>query len=43
MMALCDGAMCDLMWSDPEGVDGWGFSRGAGYHLRLLGGDAVSQ
>ena len=27
-----DGAMCDLLWSDPEdGVDGWGLSpRGAG-------------
>ena len=27
-----DGAMCDLMWSDPEDIDGWGLSpRGAGY------------
>jgi diadenosine tetraphosphatase ApaH/serine/threonine PP2A family protein phosphatase len=27
-----DGAMCDLMWSDPEEIDGWGLSpRGAGY------------
>ena len=27
-----DGAMCDLMWSDPENIDGWGLSpRGAGY------------
>lgn len=27
-----DGAMCDLMWSDPEqDIDGWGLSpRGAG-------------
>ena len=25
-----DGAMCDLMWSDPEDIDGWGLSpRGA--------------
>lgn len=24
--------MCDLMWSDPEEIDGWGVSpRGAGY------------
>ena len=34
-----DGAMCDLMWSDPEDIDGWGLSpRGAGY---LFGGDVV--
>lgn len=27
-----EGAMCDLMWSDPEEVEGWGLSpRGAGY------------
>ena len=27
-----DGAMCDLMWSDPEDITGWGISpRGAGY------------
>jgi len=31
-----DGAMCDLLWSDPEDIDGWGLSpRGAGY---LFGG-----
>lgn len=35
-----DGAMCDLMWSDPEDIDGWGVSpRGAGY---LFGGDIVA-
>ena len=32
--------MCDLLWSDPEDIDGWGLSpRGAGY---LFGGDVVS-
>ena len=36
-----DGAMCDLLWSDPEDIDGWGLSpRGAGY---LFGGDVVNQ
>lgn len=26
-----DGAMCDLLWSDPEDIEGWGLSpRGAG-------------
>jgi serine/threonine-protein phosphatase 4 catalytic subunit len=36
-----DGAMCDLMWSDPEDIDGWGLSpRGAGY---LFGGDVVAK
>jgi len=36
-----DGSMCDLMWSDPEDIDGWGLSpRGAGY---LFGGDVVAQ
>jgi len=36
-----DGAMCDLLWSDPEEIDGWGLSpRGAGY---LFGGDVVQQ
>ncbi|KNC86889.1 serine/threonine-protein phosphatase 4 catalytic subunit [Sphaeroforma arctica JP610] len=36
-----DGAMCDLMWSDPEQMEGWGLSpRGAGY---LFGGDVVAQ
>ncbi|GMJ15981.1 PROTEIN PHOSPHATASE X -2, PP4 catalytic (PP4c) subunit 2, protein phosphatase X 2 [Hibiscus trionum] len=37
-----DGAMCDLLWSDPEdnNVDGWGLSpRGAGY---LFGGSVVT-
>jgi serine/threonine-protein phosphatase 4 catalytic subunit len=36
-----DGAMCDLLWSDPEDIDGWGLSpRGAGY---LFGADVVQQ
>ncbi|KAD5507610.1 hypothetical protein E3N88_15313 [Mikania micrantha] len=36
-----DGAMCDLLWSDPEDiVDGWGLSpRGAGF---LFGGTVVT-
>ncbi|KAI9184466.1 phosphoprotein phosphatase PP4 catalytic subunit [Blastocladiella emersonii ATCC 22665] len=35
-----DGAMCDLLWSDPEDIDGWGVSpRGAGY---LFGADVVA-
>ena len=35
-----DGPMCDLLWSDPEDIDGWGLSpRGAGY---LFGGDVVA-
>ncbi|KAJ3188621.1 Serine/threonine-protein phosphatase 4 catalytic subunit [Gaertneriomyces sp. JEL0708] len=34
-----DGAMCDLLWSDPDDITGWGLSpRGAGY---LFGGDVV--
>jgi len=34
-----EGAMSDLMWSDPEDLEGWGLSpRGAGY---LFGGDVV--
>jgi serine/threonine-protein phosphatase 4 catalytic subunit len=34
-----DGAMCDLMWSDPDNIDGWSHSaRGAGF---LFGGDVV--
>jgi len=34
-----EGAMCDLLWSDPEDMAGWGLSpRGAGY---LFGGDIV--
>jgi serine/threonine-protein phosphatase 4 catalytic subunit len=33
--------MCDLLWSDPEDIEGWGLSpRGAGY---LFGGDVCSQ
>eukprot|EP01080_Neovahlkampfia_damariscottae_P007193 gene7193-11509_t len=36
-----EGPMCDLLWSDPEDIDGWGLSpRGAGY---LFGGDIVKQ
>lgn len=36
-----DGAMCDLLWSDPEDIEGWGLSpRGAGY---LFGGEVVTQ
>eukprot|EP00105_Crassostrea_gigas_P010142 XP_011425321.2 PREDICTED: serine/threonine-protein phosphatase 4 catalytic subunit [Crassostrea gigas] len=33
--------MCDLLWSDPEDMQGWGVSpRGAGY---LFGHDVVAQ
>lgn len=36
-----EGAMCDLLWSDPEDVKGWGLSlRGAGY---VFGGDVVEK
>jgi len=36
-----DGAMCDLVWSDPEDIDGWGLSpRGAGY---LFGAEIVTE
>lgn len=36
-----DGAMCDLLWSDPDDIRGWSVSpRGAGY---LFGGDIVAQ
>lgn len=32
--------MCDLLWSDPEEIDGWGLSpRGAGY---LFGGNVAT-
>ncbi|KAI6653511.1 Protein phsophatase-2a [Oopsacas minuta] len=35
----CEGAMCDLIWSDPQELDGWGISpRGAGC---LYGGNIV--
>ncbi|ORY65362.1 Metallo-dependent phosphatase-like protein [Pseudomassariella vexata] len=34
-----EGAMCDLLWSDPDEIDGWGLSpRGAGF---LFGPDIV--
>lgn len=36
-----DGAMCDLLWSDPEDVESWAVSpRGAGY---LFGASIVTQ
>ena len=36
-----EGAMCDLLWSDPDEIEGWGLSpRGAGF---LFGGDIVRQ
>ncbi|BFZ56539.1 phosphoprotein phosphatase PP4 catalytic subunit [Savitreella phatthalungensis] len=36
-----EGAMCDLLWSDPEDVPTWGLSpRGAGY---LFGADVTKQ
>jgi len=36
-----DGPMCDLLWSDPEDIEGWGLSpRGAGY---LFGANVVKQ
>ncbi len=36
-----DGAMCDLMWSDPDESQGWSVSpRGAVY---LFGGDIVEK
>ncbi|XP_065832160.1 serine/threonine-protein phosphatase 4 catalytic subunit-like isoform X2 [Oscarella lobularis] len=29
-----EGAMCDLLWSDPEDIEGWGVSqRGSGHHF----------
>lgn len=34
-----EGAMCDLLWSDPDEIESWGLSpRGAGF---LFGGDIV--
>ncbi|GAM90202.1 hypothetical protein ANO11243_082430 [Dothideomycetidae sp. 11243] len=34
-----EGPMCDLLWSDPDDIEGWGHSpRGAGY---LFGSDVV--
>lgn len=36
-----EGPMSDMLWSDPEEINGWGLSpRGAGY---LFGGDVVEQ
>lgn len=36
-----EGAMCDLLWSDPDEIDGWGLSpRGAGF---LFGSDIVKE
>ncbi|ODQ81851.1 hypothetical protein BABINDRAFT_45736 [Babjeviella inositovora NRRL Y-12698] len=36
-----EGAMCDLLWSDPEDVPGWAISpRGAGF---LFGGNEVAK
>ena len=36
-----EGPMCDLLWSDPEEMEGWGVSpRGAGY---LFGGEVCRQ
>jgi len=36
-----EGAMCDLMWSDPEEIEGWSLnSRGAGY---LFGSQVVGE
>jgi serine/threonine-protein phosphatase 4 catalytic subunit len=36
-----EGPMCDMLWSDPDEISGWGLSpRGAGY---LFGGDVVEQ
>lgn len=36
-----DGPMCDLLWSDPEDIEGWGVSpRGAGY---IFGKDRVKR
>ena len=36
-----EGSMCDLLWSDPDDIEGWGLSpRGAGF---LFGGDIVKR
>jgi len=36
-----EGAMCDLLWSTPEDIEGWGVCpRGAGY---IFGGSIVAQ
>lgn len=36
-----EGVMCDIMWSDPDDLEGWNASaRGAGY---IFGEDVVKQ
>lgn len=36
-----EGVMCDLMWSDPDDIEGWNASpRGAGF---IFGGDVVKE
>ena len=36
-----EGSMCDLLWSDPDDIEGWGLSpRGAGF---LFGSDIVKR
>ena len=36
-----EGPMCDLLWSDPEDIEGWAISpRGAGF---LFGGNIVDE
>lgn len=36
-----DGAMCDLLWSDPDDIESWNISpRGAGF---LFGAEVVRQ
>ena len=36
-----EGPMCDIMWSDPDEIEGWGVSpRGAGF---IFGPDSVQE